>query len=158
HGARFGERGGCVLASAYTDPAGELVAARAGVAAADVSGFAKFSLLGPWAAAFPQAAGKPRTVARPFDAPGPLACRLSDDHLLLLAESPAAAPEGWLAGLPEGVRLLRQDVSSAYADFWLFGPRVPELLCRLTALDLDAALPEGACAEAGLAAVPAILV
>src|SRR5262249_8944995 len=88
-----------------------------------------------------------------------LACRLTDDHLLLLDAGTGAALGERLAGLPGAEGLVQADATSAYAGFWLIGPHTGEVLRRLTHLDTSpAALPPGSCAEAGLAGVPASLV
>jgi sarcosine oxidase subunit alpha len=55
--------------------------------------------------------------------------------------------------------VVRTDVTSAYAAFEVFGPRLDELLRRLTHLDLrPASFPVSSCAETALAGVEALLV
>jgi glycine cleavage system aminomethyltransferase T len=164
HGARFVERDGWLVPAAYAGAEQEAAAARAGLALADVSAFAKMSLLGPGVAeAAHQLCGadhaaRPCTAA-PLQHGGPgLACRLTSDHLLLLASATARAP------LAEAVAHLHHehapmvlDVTSTYAGFWLLGPRSEDVLRRLTSLDPAALAAPGACAETNLAGVHALL-
>src|SRR5262245_57319107 len=89
HGAQFAERGGWQGVTAYSGAEREVAAARAGLGVADVSAFGKISLRGAGVPSLVQslvpgsAALHPRGVAL---VPGEssLACRLTDDHLLLL--------------------------------------------------------------------------
>jgi len=165
HGAQFTELDGWQVVAAYSDAEQEAKAARAGLGLADVSAFAKISLRGTGVSSVVQAlvpdsaALHPRGVARlPCEAA--LACRLADDHLLLLAATPSAtALSQRLAGLPEGRPLVQTDVTSAYAGFEVLGPRLDELLRRLTHQDVrPTALPMNSCAETALAGVEALLV
>ncbi len=148
HGARFVERGGWQVVSAYSTPQREAEAARAGLGVADVSAAAKRSLRGP----MPADPAPLRVALRP----GPvLACRLTADHLLLLATAPDAALGEQAAGT--GVRPL--DMTSAYAGFCLVGPHWDEVLRHLTQLDVrPARFPPDSCAETALAGVEALLV
>src|SRR6266545_1523300 len=135
--AQFAERDGWRVPLVYTNAAAEVAAARSGAAAADISAFAKLSLHGHWASALTRAASRPGAVARPLNALDTLACRLSDDHLLLLATAPGASGFAeCLEHLPPGAPLLRQDATSAYAGLWLFGPQMGDILARLTPLDV----------------------
>src|SRR5437016_3384405 len=91
HGARFEVRNGWHVPMVYSSPDGEAEEARRDVGLADISSFAKLSLRGKGVPALLEklavnaAAAKVRGVAR-VDCPEPaLACRLTDDHLLLLA-------------------------------------------------------------------------
>src|SRR5262249_52717213 len=108
-----------------------------------------------------------------------LACRLHADQLLLLG-SPmgndklepilSAAAMEKDEGAPPGLvrrfaakQLLEIDVTSAFACFWLLGPRTDDLLRQLPHFDISAPRrPEPSeqafCAETGLAGVPTILV
>src|SRR5439155_6780002 len=145
----------------YTEAPREAAAARAGLAVADISAFAKVSLRGAGVAPLVQSllpdspAQRPRGVASLPGEPA-LACRLTEDHLLLLASPPAAVT---VRAVPEGQSVVRTDVTSAYAGFEVFGPRLDELLCRLTHLDLrPASFPVSSCAETALAGVEALLV
>jgi glycine cleavage system aminomethyltransferase T len=156
HGARLTESHGWQVPAGYSTLERELAVARSAVALADLSAFAKVSILGPGVPAFARtlagdAVSKPCRVAV-VDAGGPvLACRLAADHLLLLADTPDLEP------------LMRQqaasiDVTTAYAVFSLVGPNAEPVLAQLTALDLAGCLPPGACAETGLAGIQALLV
>ena len=88
HGARFIERDGWQVVAAYRGAEPEAAAAQAGLGLADVSSFAKVSLRGPGVrAAVPSLA--PGSVGFPGESV--LACRLTDDHLLLLASAPDRA-------------------------------------------------------------------
>jgi glycine cleavage system aminomethyltransferase T len=153
HGARLVERSGWHVVSAYSTPEREAEAARAGLGLADVSASTKLSLRGPVSTALAL-----RGVAL---LPGPvLACRLTEDHLLLLGTTPDVAHLAERAESLHGGQAVRQlDVTSAYAGFCLVGPRGEEILRRLTQLDVRAAhLPPNACAETALAGVEALLV
>ena len=165
HGARFADRDGWQVVAAYSSAEPEAAAARAGLGLADVSASAKVSLRGSGVTALvsslapTSAALRPRGVA-PLPGESALACRLTDEHLLLLATAPAAtALRERLAGLCEGRAVVVADVTSAYAGFELVGPRLDDLLCRLTHLDVrPAVLPPGSCAETTFAGVEALLV
>ena len=142
HGAIFAERDGWQVVSAYSATE---TAAPAGLALVDVSAFARISLRGAGVPAVAQAlvpdsaALKPGGVA---DVSGVgVACRLSDDHLLVL--SATSKP----AGPCEGRAVVQTDVTSAGASFWLIGSAWEDCLCRLTSLDLHAILPPNRCAE-----------
>jgi glycine cleavage system aminomethyltransferase T len=165
-GARFTDQAGWQLPAVYTTTEREVSAARTGLAVADISAFAKISLLGPGVPDLARAltgdgpATRPRGVAA-LDAGGRLlACRLTDEHLLLLASTPDPGNfDGRLANLPAGPSVVRSEATSAYAGFCLVGFSIDKLLCRLTSLDVTpAALPPGSCAETGLAGVQALLV
>lgn len=159
-GAHLGERNGWRVPLSYGDPAAEAAAARAGAGVADVTASPKLSLHGRWASALERAAGRPGTVARPAGAPDTVVCRLSNDHLLLLALGPAVSGfEQAVEHLPPGAPLLQEDATAAHAALWLCGPQAQAVLARLAPLDLGpAGLPEGACVETGLAGVHAVLV
>lgn len=156
HGARFAARDGWQLVAAYSGAEVEADAARTALGIADISGSAKISLRGPGVASV---VPRPRGVVALPDVPA-LACRLTDDHLLLLAPTPDATALGrYAAGRCEGQPVVRTDVTSAYAGFRLIGPRLDELLRRLTHLDVRAAaFPVGSCAETAFAGVEALLV
>jgi sarcosine oxidase subunit alpha len=165
HGARFAERDGWQVVAAYSSWEPEAAAARAGLGLADVSAFAKVSLRGAGVPSLTQAlapdcaALRPRGVASLSDG-STLACRLTDDHLLLLASATTAtALNEQLDALPQGRAVVRTDVTSAHAAFEVVGPRLDDLLRRLTALDVrPAAFPLNSCAETALAGVEALLV
>src|SRR5438552_3686778 len=103
---------------------------------------------------------KPHGVAE-FDAGGRvLACRLTEDHLLLLALTPNMTILcDRLTALSQNVPLVQSDASSAYAMFCLLGTAIEDALNHLTALDVRrSAFPPGSCAETSLAGVHALLV
>src|SRR5262249_10100012 len=150
--------------AAYAGAEPEAEAARTGLAVADVSAFAKLSLRGPGVPELVESLVPDAAALRPHGvAPVPvgpaLACRLAEDHLLLLAATPATTALGQrLAGPGEGRPVVQTDMTSAYAGFWLLGPRLGELLPRLTPLDfLPASFPVNGCAETTLAGVEALL-
>lgn len=166
HGARFTDDNGWQVPVGYSSVEREAAAARAGVGLADISAFAKISLLGPGLDALSQPLLgrskplKPLSTAS-FEASGPvLACRLTSNHLLLLASTTsAAALENRLASLQRDANLVQTDVSSALAGFALVGPRTEEVLRQLTSLDVSlSSLPEGSCAETNLAGIQALLI
>jgi len=95
------------------------------------------------------------------DASSPvLACRLTEDHLLLFAlTTNAAALPDRLATLRQELPIVENDESCAYAAFCLLGGPIENVLRRLTALDVGrSAFPAGWCAETSLAGVHALLV
>jgi sarcosine oxidase subunit alpha len=165
HGARFADRDGWQVVTAYSNPEQEAEAARAGLGLADVSAFAKISLRGPGVPSLvpslvgDSAARNPGDVAVVPDGAA-LACRLTEDHLLMLASVPKATGLSQrLAGLPSVAGVMQTDVTSALAGFWVMGLRLDEFLRRLTHLDVrPASLPVNSCAETALAGVEALLV
>jgi glycine cleavage system aminomethyltransferase T len=166
HGARFVTSNGWYLPAVYSTVERETAAARTGLALADVSAVAKISLLGPGVPAAVQALagdGPAPQVRAVVPWPGEnrtLACRLSADHLLLLAKTcnPAVLHDR-LAQLPAGLALVRNDATTAQAGFCLAGLHMDDMLRHITALDVSPArLPAGSCAETGLAGVHALLV
>ncbi len=164
HGARFTEDHYWQVPAVYSNVEQELTAAQAGAVVADVSAFAKLSLQGTGVAGLVQAiypntaALNPRGVALFSDQEPLLACRLTDRHLLVLASAPdETAIRQKVTNEPEGV--VRHDVTSAYAEFLLIGPRIEDVLRRLTGFDVSISnFPVGACAETSLASIHAILV
>src|SRR5438105_5066080 len=90
HGARFTDWAGWQTAAVYSSVEREVDAARAGLSLADVSALAKVSLRGPGVPTVVQSlvadgpALSPRAVASVFG-DATMACRLTEDHLLLLA-------------------------------------------------------------------------
>src|SRR5262245_8202686 len=162
HGARLADSDGWQVPQVYSRTEDEIAAARNALALADVSAFAKVSVLGAGLAALTRTllgdspADWPRGVGTVPGQRRALACRLTDDHLLLLDAGTGAALGERLAGLPGAEGLVQADATSAYAGFWLIGPHTGEVLRRLTHLDTSpAALPPGSCAETGLAGVHA---
>jgi heterotetrameric sarcosine oxidase gamma subunit len=149
----------------YSSPEAEVAAARSGLGLADLSAFAKISLLGSGVPTLAQALAPNGAITKPrgvtvLEGHGPvLACRLTDDHLMLLDTATAAtALRERLARLPAPAQAVQVDASPTYAGFLLAGPRALETLSGLTALDLGASLPVGACAETSVAGVHGLLV
>lgn len=88
-----------------------------------------------------------------------LACRLSQDRLLLLGLRGTTAVREQLMNQTTNSAVVTSDVSSAYAVFGLVGPQYEQVIRRLTAFDASfAGLPLGTCAETNLAGVQALLV
>ncbi len=165
-GARFIEADGWQLAAAYAGADPEVEAARAGLAVADVSAFAKMSLIGPavrvltWSLVGMGAAMKPHGVA-PFNVMSTvLACRLRDDQLLLLASAPSVPGlDQYLKNITRNQPVVHHHVTSAYAAFWLVGPHADDLLRRVVPLDVsESGLPVDSCTETSVAGVHALLV
>jgi glycine cleavage system aminomethyltransferase T len=174
-GARFADLDGWQVPAAYAGAERETAAAAAGLALADVSAFAKVSLLTWDESTFNRILPAGSPASRPggvalLAAENPvLACRLTADHLLLLATAPGfsfradgltlRAARGSLEGSPDQGPLIVRDVTCSYAGFCLLGPRPAEELHHLTPLDVSpAAFPAGSCAETSLAGVHALLV
>jgi glycine cleavage system aminomethyltransferase T len=151
HGAVFAEEGGWHVPWSYADREQEAAAARQSAGLADLSMWTKVSLIGPGVA----------STARRLDGDNSgagLACRLTRDHLLLLAASPAGI-ESLENILDVEDDVLRIDATSAHACFGLCGPHVEDVLRQLTSLDISAAaFAPGRCAETGVAGVQALLV
>jgi sarcosine oxidase subunit alpha len=149
-----------------TDVEEEHRAAQNGVGLVDLSALAKFSMMGPGVTALVQArlgespAAKLRGVAV-FDAGGSvLACRLTDQHLLLLATRiNAVGLTDWLANIAAEFAVVQSVTTCAYAGMGLVGPRAELVLQRLASPDVSArGLPVGSCAETNLAGIQALLV
>jgi heterotetrameric sarcosine oxidase gamma subunit len=163
HGARFANREGWQVVAVYTDPQREAEAARAGLGLVDISSFAKISVRGPEAASL-MPGGVPLSPGGvchwQLAASAILVCRLTEDHLLLLASTPAATElRQQLAALRAGRAVVQTDVTSAYTGYWVMGPLREEFLSRLTHLDVrPASFPVNTCAETALAGVEALLV
>jgi sarcosine oxidase subunit alpha len=166
HGARFLESDGWELPAVYSNVATEMSAGRERVGVADVSAWAKISLQGSDVAAVTLALLGDGGAAQPLDVVSfavdteVLACRLTWDHLLLLATTPNPARlQERLEQLPRLASVVQTDVSSLYAAFCLVGPKTEDLLGRLTSLAIGpSALPAGSCAETGLAGIQVLLI
>jgi sarcosine oxidase subunit alpha len=166
HGARFSDCDGWQVPECYTGVESEVDAVRVGVGLCDVSAFVKTTIFGSGVHALSRelvgdgAAVRPLGVAR-FTASSPvLACRLTEDHLLLLASttSPAGLEEH-LRAMHVNEPVVRNDATTALAGFCLIGPATEDVLCRVTPLNVKPeALPPGSCAETSLAGVQALLV
>jgi glycine cleavage system aminomethyltransferase T len=160
HGAHFGDWDGWRVAECYTSIESETAAARAGVGLCDISAFAKASLIGPGVSALTRELAGDAAATRPLGVAAAgglvLACRLTENHLLLLASttSPASLEEH-LAPSRGKEGLIQNDVTAALAGCCLIGPATEDLLGRVTPLKMPAA---GSCAETSLAGVQALLV
>jgi sarcosine oxidase subunit alpha len=149
----------------YSSARQEAEAAQTGLGVADISAIAKLRFRGPGVAAFTKAlvpgsaALQPRGVAV---VPGgtETACRLTENHLLILSSTPAAPLLDERIPHPrEGEPVIPTDVTSAYASFYLIGSQLEPLMRRLTALDIrQDFLPVNSCAETAVAGVDALLV
>jgi glycine cleavage system aminomethyltransferase T len=171
NGARLGEWEGWQVAEVYTEVDKEVTAAKRTVAIADISAFAKISLLGVSPGGTGGGTGvspvftfdqpdtgptQPHGVAASTADPSILVCRLKEDQLLLMAlTTNRAGLEKLLATASPGV--IQHDVTSAYAGLWLIGPEADAVLRRLTHHNI-AAMAAGSCAETGLVGVPAFLI
>lgn len=158
--ARLDALDGWQVPTAFRGADEEIAAARAGAGIADVSAFAKLSLRGPGVSAL-QLQGRatqPRGVSTFWvDAPV-LACRLTPDHLLLLAANMnMIVLDKHRQELTQSVQVVSSDETCAYAGFGLIGPRAEELLRHVTAFDLSS-LADESCAETKVAGVQALLV
>jgi sarcosine oxidase subunit alpha len=156
HGARFVGRDDWQVVAAYADAEAETAGARAGLGLADISASSKVGLRGAGArAAFPNLA--PGRVVLPGESV--LACRLTDDHVLLLAPAPTVPPSMRRLVELQGEPGVRTDVTSAYAGLEAVGPGMEGVLRRLTHLDVrPTALQPDSCTETALAGVEALLV
>jgi glycine cleavage system aminomethyltransferase T len=164
-GARFIVRDGWQLAAVYSSVERELAAARAGAGLVDISAFAKIGLHGKGVEALARALigeaapGPGRVVTiRPGDPV--LVCRLTEDSVLLwTAATDAAALETHLLSLSSNLPVVQVNATSAQAGFCLVGPRIEEILRRLTAMRVGSeAFRTGSCAETSVAGVAALLV
>jgi heterotetrameric sarcosine oxidase gamma subunit len=164
-GAKCRDEADWRVVDAYGLPADEAVQARAGIGLVDTSACGKLALRGDGIdLLLAKAVGVERLPAGAAErlrvnGARTLACRLADDEFLLLTH---------LAETPGIADLLRQaaggnvcahltDVTSGLAALDLVGPRVRELLARLSPLDL-AAVPALGIRQGELAGVHAVLV
>lgn len=150
-GARWVEDGEWRLPESFAEPEVEAERVRQGVGLQDVSPIGKLDVKG-------------RGAERFFDRFAARAdfslLRLTPDHVILLTppERQEQVAGLLLATLSQEPCAHLTDVTSALSVFVLVGPRASEVLARLTPLDLRSrAFPNGACAEAGLAKVHAII-
>jgi sarcosine oxidase subunit alpha len=167
HGARFLDRDGWQLPIAFAGESQEVAAARSGLALADLSAFAKVSLLGQGVEEVARSLGmvpadRPLTAARltGLDARfAVLGCRLTVEHLLLLAGATAGNFMELVTTSVAKTTVLQTDVTCSYAGFCLAGPGTEHVLRRLTPLDVSpTALSAGSCAETSVAGVACLLV
>ena len=165
HGAHMVERNDWLIPASYSGVNREVALAHTGLGLVDLSACDKIALRGPGVAALAHAlagdspASRPRGVAAFSAGSRVLACRLTEEHLLLLALSSNMPTLGdRLTTLSEDARLVQSNVSSAYAMFCLLGTAAEDVLNHLTALDVrSSAFPAGSCAEINLAGVHALL-
>jgi aminomethyltransferase len=143
---------------AYAGVEREAAAVRAGCGLADLSGWAKWRVIGRGTSDVVEtlgAAAARRTHGVARLAGGLLVCRLAPDALLLLDGS---TDLDGVPGLePPGAAVVVADATFALAGFCLAGPFADQLLPRLTSLD-PAVLPGGTCAETAVGGVAALLV
>lgn len=170
-GAVWVEEAGWQRPRAYAAPEAEAAGVRAGVGLLDESPLGKLALSGRDAAAVlgigGNGPGERNGLARRLrlEGEGPavstLALPLAPDELLLLT-APGEVPRlaARLASrLASGSCAHLTDLTSALAALRLAGPRAPELLPKLFALDLaPRAFPNLAVAQAPLAKVRAVVV
>lgn len=169
-GAKFLASGPWQIANQYTTAEQEAAAARSNVGLADLSALAKVALRGPGVAEAVRrtvsgGAFQQRGVVQLLSSDGHtgssvLACRLTDDHVVLLADSPSTESiESCLRQVELGPAMVRNDMTMALAGCGLVGPNSPAVLRQRCSLDTSfAAIPEGYCAETRLAGVHALLV
>jgi sarcosine oxidase, subunit alpha len=122
--ATFIVQHGWELAASFGDAGAERNAALQSAALADISWLGKLECKGPWAASI---------VRQPLA--GATACPVTPERLIWIVEPSSThivrdALEGLRAGRP---RCYLLDVSSVYASFDLVGPRVVDVLCKVSA-------------------------
>lgn len=166
-GARMGVAAGWECAESFGSVEEEVRRARSSVAVADLSPLGKLLVRGAGVGAWIARSGGAAEVGGvvPWgDVPGTRLCRLTDEDALMLAlpAETARVAEGLAeSGASEGGGscLHLVDLTSGRAGIGLVGPRSADLLVNLTALDLsDERLPDGRCAQTGLARVPVTIV
>lgn len=163
--ARLTECGGWQLPAVYSNAEKEQSALHDGVALVDLSACAKVSLLGEGVGDAVATLGipsglEPRRAAWLGQERTGLACWLTPDSLLLLATSPngdeLVQPQSAVSRVP---RLVRHELTSAYAAFGLLGPQSDSLLQRFCSANVTpSAFPPGTCMETNFAGVQAALV
>ena len=163
--ARFKDWCRWLVPTTFASPEQEITSATDNLAIADLSAFTRLSFQGPdvpsltWALASDSPAMKPGGIASFVTLGEGLACRIAEDELLLLSSTAhMEAAVQYLNQLCANRRVVLLDVTSGLAEFCLIGKAAFALLGRLTALDLDRALPPASCAGTNLAGVHAILV
>jgi aminomethyltransferase len=165
HGARFTDWAGWQTVASYSSVEREVAGVRSGLGLADVSALAKVGLRGQGVPAVVQTLVpddqtlSPRAVASVFG-DSTLACRLTQNHLLLLDATPDVGIV-WqrVTEVSRSTAVVQTDVTSAYAGFVSLGPGLDDCLRRVTSLDVrPASFPENSCAETALARVEALLV
>jgi heterotetrameric sarcosine oxidase gamma subunit len=164
-GATFRDEGGWRIPEAYTTPAQETEAARAGVGLGDLSAGGKLQVCGEAAAAVVTGlVGEPsvppgNAARRRLGGTEVLVGRLAPDELLVLtAPGDAERAMAALAAACDSAGCGHViDLTPAYAAVDLVGPRATRLLAKLVPVDLEAVPPLGL-VQAPLARVASILV
>jgi len=162
-GAKFVVEANWEIPASYAPTEQEEGALREGVAVADITARGKIDLRGeidPVLSMLVKAAAPTGSVvtAEGESSERMHVARLGGEWALILSEPSAAGP--CLASVEtatNGDDILVTDVTGLYAGFALGGPKVFELLSRLTALDL-AGLGTGTCAATRVAEISGILV
>ena len=151
-GARWAEEGEWRLPESFAHPEGEVERVRQSVGLQDVSAIGKLDLKG---------CDVERLLAG-FALPGVSLFRLRPDHFLLLTlpGRQGQVSEVLLHALSQSPCCAHlTDLTGALSAFALVGPRAPELLAKLTSLDLRShVFADGVCVQGALAKVPAIIV
>jgi len=170
HGARTIGLDGWQVPASYD---GEREPSATSLSLVDLSAFAKVSLRGKGVPELVRTSFGNRPAAKPLDvttmAGNILACRLADEHLLLLGDSPRM--ELRLADIDLNISALSADclsprqgvvianATSTYAGFALIGGPIEEMLRQLTAIDVsEKAFPVGSCVQTSFVEVTALLV
>ncbi len=165
-GAKFREEGMWRWPETFTAPEAEVQHVRAGVGLADLSPLGKLDLKGHALDPVLEAlAGAPAPAVHAISrlslraGPACLCCRLARDELLLLtAPSELEAVTHALYASPGPGCAHVTDLTSALAVLDLVGPKAPEVLSKVLALDLrPAVFPASALTQGGLAGVHAIV-
>jgi sarcosine oxidase, subunit alpha len=130
--AKFIVQHGWELAASFGDAGAERNAVLQSVALADVSWLGKLECKGPWAA----------SIARQRLA-GAMPCPVTPERLLWIIEpSSTNMVRGALEGLRGGQsRCYLLDVTSVYASFDLVGPRITDVLCKVSAASPEPGTP-----------------
>jgi aminomethyltransferase len=148
-GATFGDAGDWRVPARYTDAEAEVAAARAAVGLADASACGKLLVTGEEIdAVLAKTAALERfavgTAERmPIGGVPVLAVRAMDDELLLLTPpADTTTVSDVLGPVIAGLACAHvTDVTTAFAVLDVLGPRAPDLLARLSPLELAAAAP-----------------
>lgn len=164
--AQFRPRDHWQVPTGYSSVEHEVQAARDNAGLVDLSALAKFSVIGKDVAAAVDLLAPQTPLMRLLGATTQslfeqriTGCRLSEEHLLLLASTTASSSFiDQLGSRLSGLAVVQNDVTTALGGFCVLGPRMEELLRQLTPLDVRARtfLP-GTCAETNLAGAHAIL-
>lgn len=158
---------GWQLPLVYSSAEHESEVVRKAVGLADLSAFTKLSLRrGPAIGSLTAGLGADSSISKPrqvswFEVEGHcLACRLTDDHLLMLATSTGdAGLKKYVSNLARETALVEHEVTSAFAGLCLVGPHATRTLQPLSSFDLsDRSLLAGTCAETNVAGIHTLLI